>query len=93
LLDNRPLVLYSDIESEEWVYNYLKINQNQLLLHRCVLPNAKDVRGMKIDLTQDIINQLQNSGHTPILCLSSKYEYDINYKNTLKDLCIENIYV
>jgi len=89
LLDNRPLVLYTDMESEMWVSHYLKDKPNPVIIAPMCSPNAKDIRGMKKELTEDLINQLKTSGYTPILCLSSKYEYNIEHENVLSDLCIK----
>lgn len=89
ILDNRPLVLYTDIESEIWVNDYLKDKPNPVIIAPMCSPNAKETRGMSEKLTNDIANQLRNNGHTPILCLSSKYEYKIQSYEKLTDLCIK----
>lgn len=89
LLDNRPLVLYTDMESEAWVDQYLKDKPNPAIIAPMCSPNAKGIRGMKEDLTQSIIEQLQNNNVTPILCLSSSYEYNLKSKHIIKDLCIK----
>jgi hypothetical protein len=89
ILDIRPMILYSDMESESWVNDYLKDKPSPVIIAPMCSPNAKDIRGMKEELTINLINQLQNSGHTPILCLSSSYDYNVKINNTLKDLCIK----
>jgi len=68
LLDNRPLVLYTDMESEMWVSHYLKDKPNPVIIAPMCSPNAKDIRGMKKELTEDLINQ-----HTFYIYLHSRY--------------------
>lgn len=89
LLDNKPLILYTDMESELWVENYLKNKPNPLIVAPMCSIGAKDIRGMKEDLAQNLIENLKANEYTPILCLSSSYEFKCNTEYTLKDLCIK----
>jgi len=89
VLDNRPIVMYTDTESETWVDNYLRDKPNPAIIAPMCSPNAKDIRGVSEKLANNIANQLRNNGHTPIFSLSSSYEYNIQNYEKLIDLPIK----
>lgn len=68
LLDNRPLVLYSDPESEKWVNNFIQEIQNPIIF----VPNCSlkwhSVRSIPENKANDIISELISYGYKPIIC-------------------------
>lgn len=71
LLDNKPLVLYSDYESERWVENFIKnINNPIIFVPNCSL-KWHSIRSLSINKSNEIINQLLSLNYTPIVCSTS----------------------
>jgi hypothetical protein len=85
LLDNRPVVLYSDRESEEWAENYIKNLNNPIIF----VPNCSNrwhhIRSIPVDKSQEIISNLLLSNFNPIVCSSSfnPVPYFDNCKNLI----------
>lgn len=81
-VDFKPLTLFSDIESELWVSNFLKKIKNPIIF----VPNCSkqwhEVRSLSFDLNKRILNYFSKNEITPILCTSS--ENDINFEGILK---------
>lgn len=84
LLDNRPLVLFSDIESEKWVAEYLKDKPNPAIFVPTCSPQWKNVRNIPEPIAKNIYKQVEEN-YTPIVCQSSSNFLDIG-KNQLIDL-------
>jgi hypothetical protein len=71
LLDNKPLVLYSDYESEQWAQNLIKnINNPIIFVPNCSL-RWHSIRSLPINKSNEIINILLSSNYTPIVCSDS----------------------
>lgn len=86
LLDNRPLVLHSDMESEIWVKNYLSDKSNPVIFVPNCAKQWHEVRSLKVNNYQPLINQLITDGLTPIICQSSNNPVTTEYENILTDL-------
>lgn len=75
-LDNRPLVLYTDMDSERWAYEFLKDKPNPLIF----VPTSSKLWSKVRDIPDKFVNELTNSfkkaNRTIIACQSSS-----NYKN------------
>lgn len=84
LLDNRPLVLYSDIESERWADEYLKDKPKPAIFVPTCSPQWRSVRNIPEPIAQNIFNQIGDN-YTPIVCQSSANFLDIG-KHQLNDL-------
>lgn len=86
LLDNRPLVIHSNPESEKWAAEYLKNKPNPII----VVPNCAkqwhNVRSLPLEECSLAMVSMINSGCTPILCESSQNPVLIKAENKLTDL-------
>lgn len=70
-LDNRPLVLHFNLESELWVRSYLsKFTNPIILVTKCAKAHDK-TRSLPHALSAKIFEDLKGRGFTPILCQSS----------------------
>jgi hypothetical protein len=76
LLDNRPLVLYSDIESEIWVSEYLKDKKNPVIFVPTCSKTWSDIRNIPVNIANNIFETLKKE-YTPIICQSSENYLDI----------------
>lgn len=80
LMDNRPLVLYTDEESEEWSSDYLKEIKNPIIL--CPIASERtggknNERSFPKELTHKVIENLKNKNLTPILhFFNSEEDYE-----------------
>lgn len=83
-LDNRPLVLYSDAESEIWAKNYLQNLSNPIIF----VPNCSKqhhaIRSLPQNLSDKIYGECIKNNLTPVVCEFS--DNKTNYSNCLK-LC------
>ena len=70
-LDNRPLVLYSDYESERWAFNYLQDKQKPVIVVPTCSKQWHLDRSMPKDLFDNAIARCKELGFTPIVCQSS----------------------
>lgn len=70
-LDNRPLVLYSDYESERWAFNYLQDKPKPVIVVPTCSKQWHLDRSVPKDLFKDVIDQCKKLGFTPIVCQSS----------------------
>lgn len=86
LLDNRPLVLHSNSESEIWAKNYLADKINPVIFVPHCAKQWHDVRSLKIHNCQRLINQLKEDGYTPITCQNSSNPTSLENCNILTDL-------
>lgn len=84
LLDNRPLVLYSDIESEKWAAEYLKDKPNPAIFVPTCSPQWKNVRNIPEQIAKNVYKQVE-SNYTPIVCQSSSNFLNIG-EHQLTDL-------
>lgn len=75
-LDNRPLVLFSDKESEIWASNFLKDKKNPCIVVKNCSKNWSDVRSIPDSFFNEILKYIKQN-HTPIICQSSS-----NYTRT-----------
>jgi ADP-heptose:LPS heptosyltransferase len=85
-LDNRPLVLYSDPESERWVSEYLKNKPHPVIFVSTCAKQWDSVRSMPRELAEMILEMLKDAGFTPILCSSSENVMELNCQYQLTDL-------
>jgi len=85
-LDNRPLVLYSDVESEKWSYEYLLNKPNPIIL----VPNCSiewhSIRSMPTELFENNLENLIKNKFTPILITNSENKYKSNYEFQLNNI-------
>ena len=65
-LDNRPLVLYSDPESERWAFQYLKDKPNPAIVVPTCSKQWHNDRSMPVDLFNAVIAQCKKEKFTPI---------------------------
>lgn len=70
-LDNRPLILHSSVESEKWAYEYLKDKPNPVIFTPTCGKHFPDLRNIPLELCESILNNLRNSGFSPIVVQSS----------------------
>lgn len=85
ILDNRPIILHSKIESEIWAAEYLLDKPNPVVFVPTCSPAWKEVRNIPVDLAQNIFQNLKAAGFTPIVCQSSANFLDIG-EHQLNDL-------
>lgn len=85
-LDNRPLVLHTDENSERWVTEYLSNKKLPIIFVPHCAKNWHQVRSLNQNIIEDLFAKFLNSGHTPIVCQSSNNQVKLNYENTLTDL-------
>jgi ADP-heptose:LPS heptosyltransferase len=86
LLDNRPLVLHSNQESEIWTANYLINKINPVIFVPHCAKQWHEVRSLKVDSYEQLFDKLISDGLTPIICQSSSNPVSIKYENILTDL-------
>lgn len=68
ILDNRPIVLYSDYESEKWTDDLIKkINKPIIFVPNCSA-HWHSIRSISIDQSNEIIDNLLLRNYTPIVC-------------------------
>lgn len=84
-MDNRPLCLYSDPESEKFASEFLKDKKNPVIFVPTCSPTWKEVRNIPLNLAHQIYNSLVKNGFTPIVCQSSANFLNIG-ENQLTDL-------
>lgn len=75
-LDNRPLVLYSDPESERWAFEYLKDKVNPIIVVPTCSKQWHNERSMPYDFFYFVIEQCKKEKFTPIVCQSSDNAID-----------------
>jgi hypothetical protein len=85
-LDNRPLVLYSDPESERWVSEYLKDKPNPVIFVSACSKQWDSVRSMPRELADGVLGMLNDAGYTPILCSYSENVMELDCQYQLTDL-------
>lgn len=71
LLDNRPLVLYSDIDSEIWASDYLKDKKNPVIFVPTCSKTWANIRNIPKNLAEEVFKSLEKE-YTPIVCQSSE---------------------
>lgn len=76
-LDNRPIVLYSDRESELWVNDYLKDKPNPVIFVPNCSKQWSSIRNIPLEIVNEILKNLKSSNATPIVCQSSNNYTDI----------------
>jgi ADP-heptose:LPS heptosyltransferase len=97
LLDNRPLVLYTDEESEKWASDFLKDKKNPIII--CPIASErtggnKNERSFRKDLTTEVIENSLNKNLTPIIHIfgsSEKFDNCIEIPSNLdlkKYICL-----
>jgi ADP-heptose:LPS heptosyltransferase len=86
LLDNRPLVLHSDPDSEAWASNYLADKKRPFIFVPHCAKQWHDVRSLNPQNYEGFIQQLKDDGCTPIICQNSSNPVSTNEKNVLTDL-------
>jgi len=70
-LDNRPLVLYSDMESEKWAFEFLKDKPNPIIFVPTCSKQWAEVRDIPNKILQNLLEFFKNQSYTPIICQSS----------------------
>jgi ADP-heptose:LPS heptosyltransferase len=85
-LDNRPLVLYSDVESEKWAFEYLKNKNNPIIFVPHCSKQWSSVRNMPEEIIKDRFDYLIQNEFTPILILNSDNKYQTNYEFQLENI-------
>jgi len=69
-MDIRPLVLYSDRDSEKWVCEYLLDKPNPIIICPFVSKAWSQVRNLPFDIVQEILGQAKLHNQTPIFVQS-----------------------
>lgn len=87
ILDNRPLVLYSDLDSERWADNFLKQFNNPIIFTPNCSKQWSNVRNIPNDLATDILS----SNKDMILMINSDNEFSSEYKIKLIDLDLKKM--
>lgn len=82
-LDNRPLVLYSDMESEQWAFDFLKDKPNPVIFVPTCSKQWANIRNIPDTIVLNILHNLKEKGHTPIICQSSNNKKDIEGINLI----------
>jgi ADP-heptose:LPS heptosyltransferase len=75
-LDNRPLVLFSDKESEIWASDFLKHKKNPCIVVKNCSKRHSDTRSIPDSFFSEILKYIKKN-NTPIICQSS-----FNYTKT-----------
>jgi hypothetical protein len=87
LLDNRPLVLFSDEESETWVSEFLKDKKNPVIFSPISSGGQSAYTSIPKEISSMILTKLIQDQITPII---SVYNYeDFDYENNFT--CIKNL--
>lgn len=76
-LDNRPLTLYSDLESEEWAFNFLKDKNKPLIFVPTCSKRWDSLRSLPDKLIKQLLVNFKKTSYTPIICQSSSNYKDI----------------
>lgn len=75
-LDNRPLVLYADMDSEKWAFEFLKDKPNPLIFVPTCSKQWSKIRDIPDDIVNELIDAFKKTNRSIIVCQSSS-----NYKN------------
>lgn len=75
-IDNRPLILFSDIESEKWAANFLKDKNNPCIVVKNCSSQWSEIRSIPDKKFNKILKKIKKT-YTPIICQSSS-----NYTQT-----------
>ena len=75
-LDVRPLILYSDPDSELWAAEYLKDKPNPLIVCPFVAKAWSQVRDLPFDIIQEILAGAKLKNQTPIIIQSGEQKWD-----------------
>lgn len=85
--DNRPLVLYSDIESELWANDFLKKIKNPVIFVPHCAKHWHNTRSIPTSKIKEIYNEFIKRDFTPIIIQSSSNKVqEIGNSITLTDL-------
>lgn len=85
ILDNRPIILHSKIESEIWAAEYLLDKPNPVIFVPTCSPQWATIRNLPVKLAHSVYAELKAKGYTPIVCQSSSNFLDIG-EHQLNDL-------
>lgn len=86
LLDNRPLVLHSDPESEQWAEDYLSNNENPIIFVPHCAKEWHNIRSFSFERSINSIENLIKIGYQPIVCENSNNPVSISASRKLTDL-------
>lgn len=75
-IDIRPLVLYSDLDSNNWAAEYLKDKPNPLIVCPFVAKAWSQVRDLPFDIIQEILSGAKLKNQTPIIIQSGEQKWD-----------------
>lgn len=75
-MDIRPLVLYSDLDSNNWAAEYLKDKPNPLIVCPFVAKAWSQVRDLPFDIIQEILAGAKLKNQTPIIIQSGEQKWD-----------------
>lgn len=84
-MDIRPLVLYSDRDSEAWATDYLKDKPNPVIVCPFVAKQWSQVRDLPLNIAEEIIHGAKLRGQTPIVIQSnSSHKWSCDTLNDLE---------
>lgn len=86
LLDNRPLVLHSDPESEQWAEDFLQNKKGSIIFVPYCAKQWHHVRSFNLQKAVKCFDQLLEMGYQPIICESSNNPSLIRSRENLIDL-------
>jgi hypothetical protein len=87
VLDNRPLVLFTDEESEDWVTDFLKDKRNPAIFSPVCSGGPNSYLSIPKETSHLILQELMQNNITPII---SMYDYiDSDYENSF--YCVKNL--
>jgi len=71
-MDNRPMVLYSDFESEKWAYEFLLDKCNPVIFVPTCSKRWAKTRDIPDNIVDNILEHFAKNKITPIICQSSQ---------------------
>lgn len=88
LRDNRPLVLHSDPEAEQWASDFLSKYKNPIIFVPHCAKQWHDVRSFSLERTVRSLDELIKLDYQPIICESSNNPIPICSEHILTDLSL-----
>jgi hypothetical protein len=87
LLDNKPLVIHRDKDSEMWAESYLNQIKNPIIFVPTCAKRWSKIRNLPNDLVLNIFDSMAKQGFSPIVCSSKDNSPNIHHDvHTLIDL-------
>lgn len=90
-LDNRPLVLYTDENSEKWVDEFLKPFANPIIFTPNCSKQWAKVRNIPADLSVRLQKMIKEANYDYITMINSENKYEEECENRLENLDLKKM--